>query len=200
LTREARITHEITGRGGVPVPRRDAMMQSMRQIASAAAAAALLLLPGCGPKAEPAEPGTPPAMSSTPTPSSSGSDRVIRFDQGDEHEVFIQKATDVDKLTGTSPQFKSFIADQVANLTPPAGANDCEVGIGVAIYDPSGFARGGVNACGGYAALWGIQDGQWKELIGTQDLWACSDLRKFKVPSTIADSCYQSMKKVPYRG
>jgi hypothetical protein len=176
------------------------MMQIMRLIASAAAAAALLLLPGCGPKAEPAEPDNPAAMSSAPAPSAGGSNRVIRFGEGGEHEVFIRKATDVDKLTGTSPAFKAFIADQAANLTPPAGANDCDVGVGVAIYDPAGFARGGVNACGGYAALWGIQDGKWKELIGTQDLWACADLRKFKVPATMTNTCYQSMKEVPYKG
>lgn len=183
------------------------MMQSMRQIASAAAAAALLLLTACGPKPDPAEPVNPPAMSSAPAPSATATsssanstDGVVRFDRGDNDELFIEKPADVEKLTGTSPEFKAFIADQVANLTPPAGANDCQVGVGVAIYDPAGFARGGVNACGGYAALWGIQDGKWKELIGTQDLWACADLRKFKVPSTIADTCYESMKEVPYKG
>jgi len=181
------------------------MMQSMRQIASAAAAAALLLLTSCGTKPDAAEPVNPPAMSRAPSPSATppstnGSSGVIRFDEGDKDELFIEKPADVEKLTGTSPEFKSFIADQVANLTPPAGANDCQVGVGVAIYDPAGFARGGVNACGGYAALWGIQDGKWKELIGTQDLWACADLRKYKVPSTIADTCYESMKEVPYAG
>jgi hypothetical protein len=179
------------------------MMLTMRRIVLAALAVALLLLTGCmsQPSPDPAEPINPPTASSTPSPStSSGAKDVIRFDQGDDHELFIEKASDVEKLTGTSAEFKAFIADQVANLTPPAGATDCAIGVGVAVYDPSGFARGGVNACGGYAALWGIQDGKWKELIGTQDLWACADLRKYKVPSTMADTCYESMKEVPYKG
>lgn len=179
------------------------MMQSMRQIASAAAAVALLLTAGCGPQHRSEnKPGNSATVSELPSPSASSStsrSNVIRFGEG-EHEVFIEKAADVAKLKGTSPAFKAFIADQVANLTPPNGPNECAIGVGVSVYDPAGFARGGVNDCGGYVALWGIQNGKWKELIGTQDLWSCAELRKYSVPSTIVDTCYESRKEVPYTG
>lgn len=179
------------------------MMLSMRQIAHAAAIAAVLLSAGCGPEPspDPAEPINPPTgnASSAPTsdPAASG---VILFDVGDIHTLFIEKPSDVDKLKGTSPEFKAFIADQVKSLTAAPATSECEIGVGVAAYAPSGFARGNVSACGGYAALWGIRDGRWKELIGTQDLWSCTDLRKFKVPAGLVDSCYESMKEVPYAG
>ena len=73
-------------------------------------------------------------------------------------------------------------------------------------YDPAGFAVGGVNDCGGYAALWGRKDGAWKELIGTQDAWLCSDLKKYGVPAhgvvrtCIGGSKPSEMKEVPYTG
>ena len=64
----------------------------------------------------------------------------------------------------------------------------------------TGFALGHISACGGYVALWGKEGGSWKELIGTQELWACSDLRKHKIPTGLVDTCYESMKEVPYTG
>jgi hypothetical protein len=176
------------------------MMLHMRQIASAAAVTTLLLTVGCGAKPGPdaPQPHTPgsTATSGAPTDPASSSKAITFGDKG----VFIQTADDVAKLTGTSAAFKAFIANRAAHLQPPAGANDCEVGVTVNVYDPTGFARGAVNECGGYVALWGRQDGTWKELIGTQDEWACADLRKFNVPPTISDTCYESMKSVPYRG
>jgi hypothetical protein len=179
------------------------MMQSMRQIASAGAIAALLLTAGCGPRSgpDPAESINPTAgrTSDVPVPDSDVP-AVIHFDEGDIHEVFIEQPSDVDKLRGTSPEFKAFVAAQVENLASTPATSECEIGVGVAAYAPSGFARGSVSACGGYAALWGIRDGRWKELIGTQDLWSCADLRKFKVPVGLVDTCYQSMKEVPYTG
>ena len=54
-----------------------------------------------------------------------------------------------------------------------------------------GYAVGGVNDCGGYAAMWAVVDGQWKEIQGTQDTWECRVLKRYQVPSGVAgDSCY----------
>lgn len=176
------------------------MMLDMRQIAFAAAAAALLLITGCSPtpNPDPAEPVNPPSTSVSPkSPATGAASRVITFGK---RGAFIKSADEVSQLKGTSPEFQEFIADLADHLQPPAGSTDCAVGVTVNLYDPTGFARGAINECGGYAALWGRQDGRWKELIGTQDLWSCTDLRKFKVPSTIADTCYTSKKAVPYTG
>jgi len=90
------------------------------------------------------------------------------------------------------------------HLERPAGGEDCFIGVTVDAYDPAGFARGGVNDCGGYVALWGRRDGVWKELIGTQDAWTCTDLRKFGLPPGLVTTCIGpvngAMKEVPYKG
>jgi len=183
------------------------MMQGMRQIASAGAVAVLLLTAGCGPKAGHDEPTNPtaPVPSSSPShqPSPAGSDgKAITFGK---RGVTVQTAADAAKLTGTSDEFKSFVVDLATHLERPSGASDCFIGITVDAYDPSGFARGAVNDCGGYVALWGRQDGAWKELIGTQDAWSCAELKKFRVPSSLVDTCVGGgqgarMKQVPYSG
>lgn len=54
-----------------------------------------------------------------------------------------------------------------------------------------GYAVGGVNDCGGYAAMWAVVDGQWTEIQGTQDSWECRTLERYQVPSDVAGtSCY----------
>ena len=58
-------------------------------------------------------------------------------------------------------------------------------------YSSAGFALGGVGGCGGYVALWSLQDGTWKEALGTQDEWTCGDLARFGVPDVFAGDCYR---------
>ena len=54
-----------------------------------------------------------------------------------------------------------------------------------------GFASGGVNDCGGYAALWAVVDGDWKEIQSTQETWGCAALERYEVPSGVAgETCY----------
>jgi len=184
------------------------MMLSMRQIAHVMAAAALLVTTACGPKPDPSEhanssPAAPSgAMSGGPDRSAAVTpSRIINFG---EKGVEVQKADDVAKLRGTSEEFKAFIADLATHLERPAGGEDCFIGVTVDAYDPAGFARGGVNDCGGYVALWGRKDGTWKELIGTQDAWTCSDLKKHGLPPGLVPTCIGTvdgeMKEVPYTG
>jgi hypothetical protein len=184
------------------------MMQTMRLIAHVAAATALLLAAGCSTKTDSAKPdeattvqpggamSAAPATSTPPTPS-----RIVDFG---EKGVEVQTAADAAKLKGTSEEFQEFIADLATHLERPAGGEDCFVGVTVAAYDPAGFARGGVNDCGGYVALWGRKDGRWKELIGTQDAWTCADLKKFGLPPGLVTTCIGpvkgEMKEVPYTG
>ena len=52
---------------------------------------------------------------------------------------------------------------------------------------------------GGYAAIWAVRHGAWKEVIGTQDVIACSRLQRFGIPSEIGvHECYEDGQVVPY--
>ena len=52
---------------------------------------------------------------------------------------------------------------------------------------------------GGYVAIWAVRRGAWKEVIGTQDVVACSRLERYRIPSEIGvHECYQHGEVVPY--
>lgn len=55
----------------------------------------------------------------------------------------------------------------------------------VGSFDPRGFARGAVGACGGYAAIWAKRGGTWVEALGTQDAWDCALLVEHQVPASL---------------
>lgn len=112
--------------------------------------------------------------------------------------VEVRKPEDAAKLTGTSAEFKAFVVKSALSIERPDAPN-CG-GITVQKYDPAGFAIGGVDECGGYAAIWGKKDGRWKELIGTQDAWSCTELHKFGVPPTIVDKCVSGNVQRSYTG
>jgi hypothetical protein len=70
-----------------------------------------------------------------------------------------------------------------------------------------GFALGGVGTypqpgCptgGGYEAFWAIRHGEWKEVIGTQDVVECDRLEKLGFPSELGvHECYDGHDVVPY--
>ncbi|NYI44201.1 hypothetical protein BJ993_001281 [Nocardioides aromaticivorans] len=66
--------------------------------------------------------------------------------------------------------------------------SDCDESstwVNVSLYDARGFARGGVGACGGYAALWAKVGGTWREILGTQESWDCADLVRYEVPASL---------------
>ncbi|MEP9383699.1 hypothetical protein [Nocardioides sp. KR10-350] len=56
------------------------------------------------------------------------------------------------------------------------------------------------NVAGGYRAVW-KDDGGWKEVLGMQDVPACSDFEKYDVPSALLGmdaQCLKGNKVVPY--
>lgn len=122
-----------------------------------------------------------------PTPTPTPPDVITYPGSG----VEITDPADVDKLDGTSAAFKAFIADQ-ARRAAQSGSTcpDAAHAVTVQKYSSAGYAAGGFNSCGGYAALWVRQDGQWKEALGTQDEWRCGDLARFDVPRSFAGECY----------
>jgi hypothetical protein len=120
------------------------------------------------------------------SPTTGSAPRLVRY-SGD--GVTVQRAADADRLHGTSTEFRQFV---VAHL--PQGEADCGDGsITVKAWRADGFAVGDVFECpGGYRAIWGTAgSGSWRQLVGTQDVWSCSDLRRWSVPTSIAgDRCY----------
>jgi hypothetical protein len=130
---------------------------------------------------------TPTPSTTTTTPSSTTPTTVTYPGSG----IEVKTATDVDKLTGTSQEFKDFIALQAQKAA--ADGTDCPDaahGVTVQKYSSAGYAIGGVNSCGGYMALWVDRDDQWQEGMGTQDAWDCDTLGYLGVPHSFAGDCF----------
>ena len=130
------------------------------------------------------------------TPPSGTPPRLVRY-PGD--GVTVRSPADAAKLRGTSQAFRQFVVAQV-----PAGSADCTGGgsVTVAAWRADGFAVGDVFECpGGYRAIWGTNGGaSWRELIGSQDIWSCSKLQRYHVPTSIAgDKCYGNGALQDYR-
>lgn len=127
-----------------------------------------------------APPTGPPTVTQTPEPTPI----VITFPG---NGVEVKTAADLTKLVGTSDEFKAFMGAELAK-NKTADCPNAEVY--VTKYDSAGFALGGFGGCGGNVELWSIQNGAWKEAIGTQDEWVCGDLTRFSVPDGFAGECY----------
>ncbi|HET8602448.1 MAG TPA: hypothetical protein VFM09_00825 [Marmoricola sp.] len=141
---------------------------------------------------DPAIAPSSPAVS----PTSGTSARLVRYGS---NGVTVHSAADAGKLRGTSAAFRRFVVASV-----PQGAADCSAGGSVTVdaWRADGFAVGDVFECpGGYRAIWGTQGGdRWHQLIGSQDVWSCTDLRRYSVPTSIAgDKCYGQGKLQDYR-
>lgn len=104
--------------------------------------------------------------------------------------VEVTTAADTAKLTGTTDAFKKFIASQ-AQRAAAAGASCPSAAHGVTVqkYSSAGYAIGGFNACGGYAALWTLYQGTWGEGQATQDTWDCDALAFLQVPRSFVGDC-----------
>ena len=125
---------------------------------------------------------TPPSTTAAATPA-----QVVTFPGAG---VVVTTAADTDKLTGTSDAFKAFIATQAQRAaTEGAPCPGAAHGITVQKYSSAGYAIGGVNACGGYAALWTLYQGTWGEGQATQDAWDCDALTFLQVPRSFAGDC-----------
>jgi hypothetical protein len=65
--------------------------------------------------------------------------------------------------------FQRFIGRTAQRITDRSTCTGGYVGVTVETLRTDGFASGGVNDCGGYAALWAVVDGRWKEIQSTQE-------------------------------
>ena len=114
------------------------------------------------------------------------------------------------RLPGAPREFRAFVKAQLHDLWDELGHTaGCKSSplITVDALRTDGFAMGAVNTrprphCqtgGGYAAIWAVRHRAWKEVIGTQDVIACTKLEKFDIPSEIGvHECYEDGQVVPY--
>ena len=115
-----------------------------------------------------------------------------------------------DRLPGAPKEFRAFVKAQLHDLWDELGHTaGCKSSPLITVYAvrTDGFAMGAVNTrprrhCqtgGGYAAIWAVRHGAWKEVIGTQDVVACTRLERFDIPSEIGvHECYEDGQVVPY--
>jgi hypothetical protein len=70
---------------------------------------------------------------------------------------------------------------------------------GFALGGVGTYPRPGCNTGGGYEAFWAIRHGEWKEVIGTQDVVECARLERVGFPSELGvHECYDGHDVVPY--
>jgi hypothetical protein len=185
-------------------PRHSRTLPTRTLLAAAACLAVAGTLAGCGSDDSPDEAAETPAA--TPTSPSPGSEAptssepsasptqeapLIAYAGGESPGAEGRQPADADKLEGAPESFRTFLADAVRRLVANSTCTDGYVGITVEFLRTDGYAVGGVNDCGGYAALWAVVDGQWKEIAGTQEAWDCAVLERYAVPSDVAGTtCY----------
>jgi hypothetical protein len=136
--------------------------------------------------------GAPALASTDGAVSAAAKPRLIVYAGGESPGVEVQSRADAKHLRGAPKAFKRFIGTKAQRL---ADQSTCTgggyVGVTVERLRTDGFAVGGVNDCGGYAALWAVVNGHWKEIQGTQEIWSCGILKRHVVPSSVAGtSCY----------
>jgi hypothetical protein len=105
--------------------------------------------------------------------------------------VEVRSRADAKDLTGAPRSFKRFIGRTAHRIVHESTCSGGYVGVTVGRLRTDGYAVGGVNDCGGYAAMWATVNGRWKEIQGTQDIWDCAILKRHRVPSSVAGrTCY----------
>ena len=114
------------------------------------------------------------------------------------------------RLPGAPAEFRTFVKAQLHELWDELGHTaGCKSSplITVEALRTDGFALGAVNTLprkhcetgGGYEAIWAVRHGAWKQVIGTQEVVACTRLERFDIPSEIGvHECYQGGQVVPY--
>lgn len=110
---------------------------------------------------------------------------LIVYAGGEAVPPLIEDRAGAKQLTGAPEDFQDFVGRAAEEVSEQADCDGAAVGITVDVIRTDGFAAGGVNECGGYAAMWAKVDGAWQEIQGTQDTWDCAVLKQYRVPSDI---------------
>lgn len=117
--------------------------------------------------------------------------RLVVYAAGGSPGIEVSSRADAERLRGAPGAFKRFIGRKAQRLSDESTCPDAHVGVTVKRLRTDGAAVGVVNDCGGYAALWAVVRGHWREIQGTQEIWSCTILERHKVPSSVAgNTCY----------
>lgn len=100
-------------------------------------------------------------------------------------EVSVRTPADASKLTGTPPDFQTFLAERVS----APDASGCQSEFTILAFHPEGYAVGQEFApgCGGSQNIWGKQGGQWETLMVMQSVVECTDMANNGVPKGLPD-------------
>lgn len=147
-----------------------------------------LTLSGCsGSDESDADQDASPIPAESPTTTA----ELLSYTKGGSPGVEVQSSADAQELAGAPADFQEFVGTLADDLAQESTCEDGFVGVTVQVVRTDGFARGGVNDCGGYAALWVKVDGTWQEVAGSQDVWECVVLEDRAIPSDVAGTeCY----------
>jgi hypothetical protein len=113
-------------------------------------------------------------------------------------------------IPGAPHSFRTFVRHELVDFWKELGLSpDCKDSpqISVRALRTDGFALGSVGSypqsgCpggGGYVAFWAIRNGEWKQVIGTQDVPTCSRLEQLGFPSELGvHDCFDGDDVVDY--
>ena len=136
--------------------------------------------------AAPSGPSEPTSSAtSEPDPEPDPKPELITYAGGEAQPPLIEGRADARRLTGAPKDFQDFVGRAAEEVSEQADCDGAAVGITVDALRTDGYAVGGVNACGGYAAMWARTDDGWLEIQATQDTWDCAVLKEYRVPSDL---------------
>jgi len=169
-------------------------------------ALALLALVACGSDPEAATPSSSDTIATevvpTPTPEPTPVEpQIVAYAGGESAGYLVQGPADARKMSDAPAVFRDFIGSEAARIVAGAGCDSPDVGANVEFVSPAGWAIGSVNECGGYRAIWGTVDGEWEQVLGTQDSLDCAVLVSYRIPSdVVGETCYdyQAGKQLDY--
>lgn len=96
-------------------------------------------------------------------------------------DVEVKTAAEAGKLTGTTPDFQTFVASKVGT----EDSSGCTSQYTIKAFNPAGFAIGDDFApgCGGALTIWGKVDGAWGVVLATQAAVPCEELTRNLIPT-----------------
>lgn len=167
---------------------RHSRSQTIRSLDNAADASQLVT----GTKKK-AESSTQPVSSARKKPAPRPSGAVVSYASGDNGDgVEISGDTDVDKLDGASDSFKVFVKQKIdSNSRRPSPCGNA-YGLFVKQIYKDDFAVGAEKQCNNTQKLWAKISGSWTEIGASQDVFDCSTLEQYKVPSAIVSQCIKN--------
>lgn len=147
-------------------------------------------------------PSASPTLSATSEPTASPTPKVVTYETDDKAGVTVTEPGQKSQIADASESFSTFLdrqlerainnRDRVCPEPPQVYVNKVA---------PEGWASGGyfVPQCGGYAALWAVSKGSWREVWTGQELVDCQTLERYKFPAAIAGTaCMDGDESVQY--